>query len=1066
MESIVVDSYRSLTTEIALGLSAENTKIIKFLIRNDIGKGVLEKIVTGTDLVQLLEEKCILSADNVEQLVKYLQTAGRNDLDYYRLHGMHVIEQYTETSEYRQLCQHMKANNAVILKGLPGTWKSRHAFRYAHEFSKLREKDNNSLIWRIDCNTELNIYNSLSHLMNFLKIQCINSELQIKDTINIMLLRAVAVLENDNYKDTRHLFILLGFISPQKILIKTFLETLNQYDNISIIVATSESLSNDFDNIVLELHGMTEDEAVNYLEVDDSVQEKAKELAKKLSYLPDGLAFAKTYIHTTKISIGSYLERLESRDDSASKSACKMLIVQAEKNMSADEKDILHLMSYLNTDNIPLFILNSFLPKTLEKDEKKIIMDNFLRTLEKYSMIVIKGNDEQRVITAHGFTFMVMKASKTSTERNCHLKKLLNFFMCFIDLDARLLEVIHRNVLLLEHAEAFLAHYEGDFPSLLHETKAKLCYIYCAVGITYRLYGNTELSANTYLEKAKHAMYDTFLSGLQHQFSDIKNEDPYKTMNDYLNGSEVLQGRCKDMFTLLVEKGKNLPREFVNTFIKNKYRNSRIIDLFQEYGNLCTNELQNNQLTNEIVNTLRGKNLIMESEYITETFLVELMIRILYNSSKNKWLMEISKDSFSKPETGKLRSRLSSTFFPVTTESLMEHQIAHCLTQLLQQHLSSFHTRNTGKTSTTDTVRSFCPVFSPVTHRSGVLYMLRSFSDPKLLSSLLKEAIELLDSLDSDIEGIGFTEFGVVKRIGDSSLFHSVMIERIKMECYEKLYKLECIDLDTPLKEETKKRIIVNKTSLLPEENIAQSQRLCETDLSNIKGSMKSENAKKQNIPDIEIGLQNANLKKALSIAEELEKKIDDLTSWKALSGIHLKIAKVFKLIETEENIRKAKHHYKKAYDREYESNNTRITRFHLKAIIHYAECCIQFPNEKDLLKAKELSEEMKHRFRLVETGTLFDEVIGDIDRALKKLSEKRQSREKSETKDKPEFDTKSIKDDGEKGFLVDLKRKRDRLKKRRSILIEEYNELKDDIERLDLEIDSVEKKIADIEIE
>ncbi|CAG2205186.1 unnamed protein product [Mytilus edulis] len=215
---------------------------------------------------------------------------------------------------------------------------------------------------------------------------------------------------------------------------------------------------------------------------------------------------------------------------------------------------------------------------------------------------------------------------------------------------------------------------------------------------------------------------------------------------------------------------------------------------------------------------------------------------------------------------------------------------------------------------------------------------------------------------------------------------------------------------------------------------------------------MKSENAKKQNIPDIEIGLQNANLKKALSIAEELEKKIDDLTSWKALSGIHLKIAKVFKLIETEENIRKAKHHYKKAYDREYESNNTRITRFHLKAIIHYAECCIQFPNEKDLLKAKELSEEMKHRFRLVETEET--------------LNEKRQSREKSETKDKPEFDTKSIKDDGEKGFLVDLKRKRDRLKKRRSILIEEYNALKDDIERLDLEIDSVEKKIADIEIE
>ncbi|XP_052081994.1 uncharacterized protein LOC127719771 isoform X1 [Mytilus californianus] len=559
MESIVFDSYRILTTEVALGLSPDNIKTIKFLIRDRIGKGVLGKINTGTDLVQLLEERCMLSAENVEKLANYLKTAGRNDLgkkvqqyvetaisrnlsnhDYYGLRGMHVIEQYTETSEYRQLCQHMKTNNAVILKGLPGTWKSRHAFRYAHEFSKMREKDNNSLIWRVDCNTELNIYNSLSHLMNYLKIQYINSELQIKDTINIMLLRAVAVLESDNYKDTKHLFILLGFISPQKILIKTFLEKLNQYENISIIVATSESISNDFDNIVLELHGMTENEAVKYLDVDDSLDEKAKELAKRLSYLPDGLAFAKTYIDTTRISIDSYLESLENKtniDDSESKKACNMLILQAEKNMSADEKTILHLMSYLNTDNIPLLILKSLLPKTLNKDEKAIITDNFLRTLEKYSLVVIKGNDEQRVITAHGFTFMVVKASKTCAERNCHLKKLLNFFMCFIDLDARLLEVIHRNVLLLEHAEVFLSHFEGDFPSLLYETKAKLCYIYCAVGITYRLYGNTELSANTYLEKAKHTMYETFLSGQHHQFSDIKTEDPYNTMNDYLNGN-------------------------------------------------------------------------------------------------------------------------------------------------------------------------------------------------------------------------------------------------------------------------------------------------------------------------------------------------------------------------------------------------------------------------------------------------------------------------------------------------------------------------------------------------
>ncbi|XP_052081995.1 uncharacterized protein LOC127719771 isoform X2 [Mytilus californianus] len=527
----------------------------------------------------------------------------------------------------------------------------------------------------------------------------------------------------------------------------------------------------------------------------------------------------------------------------------------------------------------------------------------------------------------------------------------------------------------------------------------------------------------------------------------------------------VLQEHCKIIFSILVEKGKKLPHEFVDAFIENKYRNSRIIDLFGKYGHLCTNDLRTNQLTTEKVSTLRSKNLIMESEYITETFLVELMIRILYNSSKNKWLMEISKDSFSKPETGKLRHRLSSTFFPVTTESLMEHQLAHCLTQLLQQHLSTLHTRNTGITSTKDTVRSFCPVFSPVTHRSGVLYMLRSFSDPNLLASLLKEAIDILDGLDSDIEGIGFTEFGVVKRFGDSSLFHSVMIDRIKMECYEKLFKVECPG--TPLKDGTKKRIIVEETGISKDESIEEGKGLCKMDLPNTNGAMKRENLKRQNTPANGIALQNQNLMKALSIANELEKNIDDLTSWKALSGIHLKIAKVFKLTETEENIRKAKHHYRKAYDREYESNNTRLTRFHLKAIVHYAECCIQYPNEEDLRIAKQLSKAMQHRFRLVKTGTLFDEVIGDIDSCLKKLSEKRQSVGSSTSK---EFDTKSIQTDtfvgDEKWLLKELKRKKDRLKKRRRTLREDYNELKGDIDSLDLEIDSVEKKIADIEIQ
>ncbi|CAG2184746.1 unnamed protein product [Mytilus edulis] len=212
----------------------------------------------------------------------------------------------------------------------------------------------------------------------------------------------------------------LVFVSPRNDLIEIILRQLSEYENVSIIVTTSQSLSNDFDKFVIGLQGMTETEAVRFLNADDSSMEKAKELARRLSYLPDGLVFARTYLHTTKISINTYIERLENitSTDSASKKACEMIICEAEDSMSANEKKVLHLMPYLNTDNIPIFVLKSLLPNTLSRKEKAILIDHFLRTLDKYSLIShITGLDEHRVVAAHRFTLMIVKASSTAIER-------------------------------------------------------------------------------------------------------------------------------------------------------------------------------------------------------------------------------------------------------------------------------------------------------------------------------------------------------------------------------------------------------------------------------------------------------------------------------------------------------------------------------------------------------------------------------------------------------------------------------------------------------------------------
>ncbi|VDI73501.1 Hypothetical predicted protein [Mytilus galloprovincialis] len=338
------------------------------------------------------------------------------------------------------------------------------------------------------------------------------------------------------------------------------------------------------------------------------------------------------------------------------------------------------------------------------------------------------------------------------------------------------------------------------------------------------------------------------------------------------------------------------------------------------------------------------------------------------------------------------------------------------------------------------------------------------------------------------------------------------------MECYEKMFKLECPD--TSMKDDTSNKESLEDSVILEGGGNGENENLQRMDIQNIDDGtgdddfMTTDTA--GSISDVQedvafdgtyttdqklhkddenmdrpgtsgvitaftgedfeatcmtvdrLPLENEHLLKALAIAKHLEEKIDDLTAWKALSGIHLKIAKVFKHTNTEENIIKAKHHYKKAYDREYESNNTRLTRFHLKAIVHYSECCLQFPIQKDLKKAKALALAMKYRFRLVETGTLFDEVIEDIDNCLNKLSQKQYTDRALNTKEKPKVDTKSTQTDtltNEKNWLLkELKRRRDRLIQNQSTLLEHYENLKCDMETVNREIHSVEEEITNIE--
>jgi hypothetical protein len=71
-----------------------------------------------------------------------------------------------------------------------------------------------------------------------------------------------------------------------------------------------------------------------------------------------------------------------------------------------------------------------------------------------------------------------------------------------------------------------------------------------------------------------------------------------------------------------------------------KFRSSRNIRLLREYGKLSNDELPGNQLPEPILLNLINRNVIRPLEDIKKMFLVELLVTILYNYSKNICFME------------------------------------------------------------------------------------------------------------------------------------------------------------------------------------------------------------------------------------------------------------------------------------------------------------------------------------------------------------------------------------------------------------------------------------------
>ena len=107
-----------------------------------------------------------------------------------------------------------------------------------------------------------------------------------------------------------------------------------------------------------------------------------------------------------------------------------------------------------------------------------------------------------------------------------------------------------------------------------------------------------------------------------------------------LYGNEDVKRESESLFTLLVQKSSKIQTETIKQFVLMKFRSSRNIRLLREYGKLSNDELPGNQLPEPILLNLINRNVIRPLEDIKKMFLVELLVTILYNYSKNICFME------------------------------------------------------------------------------------------------------------------------------------------------------------------------------------------------------------------------------------------------------------------------------------------------------------------------------------------------------------------------------------------------------------------------------------------
>ena len=632
---------------------------------------------------------------------------------------------------------------------------------------------------------------SYANLMLHLSIRNINcnNEKIILECIKKMFKRVYEKLTNEQYKKWNHLIIMDDMESPNQAEdIHNMMEYFIIAKNIYVIATSQNQFSpvNEF-QYGMEMNGMLEPEVNELFLKDGNVghedEEKEKKeirlLAKNLDYLPLCLALASSYIRKTRCGIAKYnaswSELQKQAHDIAPEgkqfeAAYDLTLRKLEKDLPKNARNLLKYVTHINHTDIPIQLLESLLET--DSTTKEADVNTFLAVLCDYSLATISGRGDNRVISIHSVTVWILEKKKTEDEKHAERLSLLRHFCYYIDNDARLVETKHRNVRFLEHACCLLkglqTYRDPCFETMLFE-----CYLSCSVAITYQLNGNAQLSADYFFKKAKKLMFQMISYATNETENIDVTEEPIcnQGINEVLYGNEDVRRESETMLSLLVQKSDEIQTETIKKFVLMKFRSPRDIRLLRQYGELSNDELPGNQIPEPVLQKLINSNVIIPLENIKKMFLVELLVTILYNYSKNICFMEESNDEDNEGQQ----------ILPFGIKALKEYRYALNLARHLEISITTIHA---GSQDNHPMLHSVKHVF---TKRGGIsCFLLRKIKN----IGTIKEIISIMDEMNEGCKRELYVDFGVLKMCHNYNLYQRCMIQNILRSCCLSLFGL------------------------------------------------------------------------------------------------------------------------------------------------------------------------------------------------------------------------------------------------------------------------------------